>query len=234
MNTYTHKPTCFISGCSGYIGSYIAKILTKQNWQVWGVSRNQENKIKYPEVNWIIGDLLDLPHLQSLLENVAENTVLDAVIHCAGDSPDFSILNLDSHNFDRGVSLNFLSVQKINQCLLKRLHKGSSIIHFGSRVANHGNIGQISYGAAKGILVDYTKVLAAALGPLGITVNLVLPGVHPSQMLGKFKEQIIENAKNESLLNSLTNIEDVANAVLFLLKANSVTGQVFAIESRLI
>ncbi len=228
------KPTCLITGCSGYIGSYIATILTKQNWEVWGVSRNSENAQKYPFINWIFGDLTDLPNLNLILKNLNNETTLDAIIHCAGESPDYSLLNLEANNFEKGVSLNFLSVQKINQFFLKRMNKNSSIIHFGSRVAYQGNIGQISYGAAKGILVDYTKVLAAELGKLGITVNLILPGVHPSQILGKYKNQIMENAKKESLLGRLTNIDDVANAILFLIKARSVTGQVFAIESRLI
>lgn len=234
MSTPNQKPTCLITGCSGYIGSHIATILTKQNWQVWGVSRTQEISLTFPDINWVIGDLTNLSYLELLLQKIDENITFDAIIHCAGVSPDQTIYNLEQGNFELGLSLNFLSVQKINQILLKRMNKNGSIIHFGSRVASHGNPGQIAYGTAKGILADYTKLLSAELGNLNIKVNLILPGVHPSQILGKYKQQIMENAINESLLRCLTNINDVTNAVLFLLKTTSVTGQIFAIESRLI
>jgi 3-oxoacyl-[acyl-carrier protein] reductase len=234
MNLTTKKPTCFITGCSGYIGSHIATILTKQNWQILGVSRNKDMILKFPHINWLIGDLTDLVSIESLLNKIDEGITFDAIIHCAGISPDQTIFNLEPIPFETGLSLNFLSVQKINQHLIKRMNKNSSIIHFGSRIASHGNLGQIAYGTSKGILADYTKLLAAEIGKTNITVNLILPGVHPSQILGQYKNQIIENATNESLLHRLTHIDDVTNAVLYLLQARSVSGQVFAIESRLI
>ena len=114
------------------------------------------------------------------------------------------------------------------------LNQNGSIIHFGSRVSTVGNSGQIAYATAKGILSDYTKRLASELGPKNITVNMILPGVHPSEILGPHRQQIMENAKKSSLLNQLTNIEDVVNAVIFLLNARSVTGQVLSVESRLL
>ena len=234
MQHPTNKRNCLITGCSGYIGSYIAKHLADQNWQIWGISRKNEVALANPTINWIIGDLLDPVKLDEITKSLSKNYSFDAIIHCLGFSPDNTILNLDANQFKQSLISNFSAIQKINSALTTKLSKNSSIIHLGSRVAVVGNPGQIAYGTAKGILIDYTKLLAKELGPQGTTVNLILPGVHPSDILGPHRQQIMDTAKQSSFLQKLTDIEDVVNAVTYLINARSVTGQIFSIESRLV
>ena len=230
----THKPICLITGCSGTIGSYIAQHLISQNWRVWGITRKIENTKMQPEINWLIGDLMDPEKHLEIIKKLTQQGSFDAIIHCLGFSPDYSLLNMEPAHFQQALILNFSSIQKINQALIPYLNRSSTIIHLGSRVAKMGNPGQIAYSTAKGILADYTKILASELGKNDITVNMILPGVHASDMLGANHQQVMENAKKASLLNRLTAIEDVANAVQFLLNARTITGQIFPIESRLI
>jgi 3-oxoacyl-[acyl-carrier protein] reductase len=233
MLTLNQSQTCLISGCSGYIGSAIAKTLISQNWQIWGITRKANTSQLDPKVHWITADLAN-PNSINEISAKFNQVSLDAIIHCLGFSPDHSMQNLSEEDFQIGLTLNFSVIQKLNQCMIPNLKNNGSILHFGSRVGIVGNFGQIAYAAAKGLLIDYTKNLAAELGAKNITVNMILPGVHPSEILGENRKFIMDNAKKASLLNQLTNIEDVVNAVLYLLKARSVTGQIFAIESRLI
>ena len=233
MPSIAQSQTCFITGCSGYIGSTIAKTLISQNWQVWGVTRKSDMARLDPNIHWISADLTNPNSIQEISDRFNQKP-LDAIIHCVGFSPDNAMQNLEEKDFNIGLTLNFSAIQKLNQALVPKLKNNSRVIIFGSRVAFVGNYGQVAYAAAKGLLIDYTKILAAELGTKHITVNMILPGVHPSNILGESRQLVMENAKKASLLNQLTNIEDVVNAVLYLLNARSVTGQVFAIESRLI
>lgn len=234
MEVTNKSPICLISGCSGYIGRHIASHLILQKWQVCGITRQTNSTLLNPQVNWLKADLAHPENWRNLYDFIDTQKSLNAIIHCLGDSPDDSITNLNDIDFQLGMTLNFSSIQKLNQIFIPLLIKNASIIHFGSRIALVGNHGQIAYGTPKGILTDYTKLLAAELGRKNITVNMILPGVHPSEILGAHREKIMENAKHVSLLSQLTNIEDVVNAVEYLLHAHSVTGQTFAIESRLI
>lgn len=234
MQINRSQPICFITGCSGLIGSHLAKHLLSQNWQVWGVTRKHDTALLNPLVNWISADLMITEKIEGIGKSLPSQINFDAIIHCLGFSPDFSLLNLEEKNFQMGMILNFTAIQKLNQALIPKLNKNSSLILFGSRISIIGNQGQIAYATAKGILSDYTKLLASELGKNGITVNMILPGVHPSDILGVNRQLIMENAKKASLLNQLTNIDDVVNAVLYLIKARSVSGQIFAIESRLL
>lgn len=233
MPTLNQSQTCFITGCSGYIGSAIANTLISQNWQVYGVTRKSNSALLDQKVHWITADLNNPNSIQKI-STIFNQISLDAIIHCVGFSPDNTFQNLAEKDFQVGLTLNFSAVQKLNQALIPKLKTNSRILIFGSRVAFVGNYGQVAYAAAKGLLIDYTKILAAELGAKNINVNMILPGVHPSEILGENRQLVMENAKKASLLNQLTNIEDVVNAVLYLLNAKTVTGQVFAIESRLI
>lgn len=217
--------TCLITGAGGYIGQYLIKHLVEHNWSIIGLTTNAKlmssNQIKY-----VYADLNELENIQLTTIN------LDAIIHCAGYSPDFNILKLTDIEFLNSLNINFNGVVKINHLLKNLLKPNSHILHFGSRVSLLGNHGQIAYSTAKGLLVDYTKQLAAELGSIPIKVNTIFPGVHPSNILGKHSETVLKNAQKNSYLNQLTSISDVVNCVDFLLNSNSISGQIFSIESR--
>lgn len=224
------KKTCLITGACGYIGKLITAYLIKENWHIIGTTTSS-NRTSYDQIKYVTLDLLKTHSLESGLQIIAD-TKLDAIIHCAGFSPDFNVLKLTSSEFSKAFNINFNSVVQLNNFLVKQLNKNGHIIHFGSRVALQGNRGQIAYATSKGLLIDYTKQLAISLGNIPIKVNMILPGVHPSKMLGDHAETIIDNAKKNSCLHQLTSINDVINCVSFLLNSETISGQLFSIESR--
>lgn len=96
-----------------------------------------------------------------------------------------------------------------------------------------GKFGQANYTAAKAGLIGLTKTAARELGPRGITVNAVAPGMVLTEMALAAPGEMRERALAESLLQRLAEPVDVARAVLFLLSdsARMITGTVLRVDA---
>ncbi|PCJ61876.1 MAG: hypothetical protein COA79_06160 [Planctomycetota bacterium] len=224
------KKTCLITGAGGYIGQHLTNRLAEENWDITGTI-NSSNHISTEQIHYLNIDLSNIDKIDLLLPELKKKR-FDAIIHCAGYSPDLNILKITEIDLLKALNINYNALVRLNHLLENNINPHGQIIHFGSRVATQGNHGQIAYSVAKGLLIDYTKQLAAHLGNIPIKVNMIIPGVHPSKMLGEYAKTVKENAKKNSYLNQLTSIEDVLNCVLFLLQSKTISGQIFNIESR--
>lgn len=96
-----------------------------------------------------------------------------------------------------------------------------------------GKFGQANYSAAKAGLIGLTKTAARELGPRGITVNAVAPGMVLTEMTLAAPAETRDRALAESLLQKLAEPEDIAQAVLFLLSdaARMITGTVLRVDA---
>ena len=107
------------------------------------------------------------------------------------------------------------------------------IVNISSINGLRGNFGQANYSAAKAGLIGLTKTMARELGPRGVTVNVVAPGMVLTEMTHALPEEIIARAKAECILPEMVKPEDIANAVLFLLSdaARMITGEVLRVSA---
>jgi 3-oxoacyl-[acyl-carrier protein] reductase len=82
-------------------------------------------------------------------------------------------------------------------------------------------------------MIGFTKSLARELGPAGITVNAVAPGMVETDMIGEMSEQDAERIKRRSALRRLAEAQDVAAAVAYLISddARNVTGAVITVDA---
>lgn len=110
-----------------------------------------------------------------------------------------------------------------------RQHKGA-IVNISSMWGQTGGSCEVHYSTAKAALIGLTKALAKEVGPSGIRVNCVAPGVIKTDMLAGFDEQTLAELADEAPLCRLGTPEDIAQAVSFLVsdKAGFITGQVLA------
>ena len=110
-----------------------------------------------------------------------------------------------------------------------REHSGC-IITVSSMWGQVGASCEAAYSATKGAVIALTKALAQELGPSGIRVNCVAPGVIQTDMCANVDAEIMEQLKEETPVGRLGIPEDVAKAMLYLSKADFVTGQVLPVN----
>ena len=90
----------------------------------------------------------------------------------------------------------------------------------------------ISLALPKAAVIGFTKALAKELGPSGITVNAVAPGVVDTEMNGLLDDDTMECLKEETPLGRIGSPEDIAQSILYLASegASFITGQVLSVN----
>ena len=104
---------------------------------------------------------------------------IDCLVSGAGTSRPVAFVDMDDEEWDRLVDINLSSVARIARAVARRMlaHKrGGAIVHISS-IAHANGGANLAYGSAKGAVATLTYGMAAQLGPHGIRVNAVAPGV---------------------------------------------------------
>lgn len=110
--------------------------------------------------------------------------------------------------------------------------KAGCIINISSIWGISGAAMEVAYSAAKGAIIAMTKALAKELGPSGIRVNAIAPGIIKTEMLKGFSDEEIEELRFEIPAKRLGSPEDVADLAVYLAseEAGYITGQVFTVD----
>ena len=110
---------------------------------------------------------------------------------------------------------------------------GGRIVNVASIVAFTGYSGLSVYGATKASMIGFTRSLAREVGRMGVNVNAVAPGFLDTEMTQGLADDERAKVARRSALKRLAAVEDVADAVEFLLsdKAASITGTVLTVDA---
>lgn len=130
--------------------------------------------------------------------------------------------------FDVNVKGIFNCVNAAMPAFLQK-HSGS-IVTVSSMWGQVGASCEAAYSATKGAVIALTKALAQELGPSGVRVNCVAPGVILTDMCAGIDPEILENMAGENPIGRNGKPEDVAQAIAYLADAQFVTGQVLAVN----
>ncbi len=131
---------------------------------------------------------------------------------------------------DVNLSGAVIAAREVSRIMISQ-HRGR-IINIGSVWGRVGASCEVAYSATKAAMEGLTRALAKELGPSGITVNCVEPGVIATDMNACFDEETLQALCDETPLCRIGASEDVANAVCFLASeaADFVTGQVLGVD----
>ncbi len=130
--------------------------------------------------------------------------------------------------FDVNVHGCYRCIVQALPSMLQR-HQGC-IINLSSMWGQVGASCEVCYSAAKGAVIAMTKALAKELGPSGIRVNAIAPGVIQTDMTSVLGADTLDQLREETPLQRLGTPEDVVQAMVYLTQADFVTGQVFGVS----
>ena len=94
----------------------------------------------------------------------------------------------------------------------------------------------MAYSASKAAIIGFSKALAKEVGPSGIRVNVIAPGVIKTDMNSNLTDEDLKALKEETPLEGIGNPEDVANTALFLAENTSafITGEVINVNGGIV
>lgn len=165
---------------------------------------------------------------------VARFGSLDVLVSCIGRSSFGLTVEMEEALFQQELQTNvvgnFLLAQAVARVMIEQ-NAGGRIILFSSGAGSSARRGGVSHCSSKAAVNMLTKVLALELGPHGITVNAIAPGLVPKP--GQVSSERYRDAVRESIpLGRLGSPEDVAGAVAFLASPDAawITGEVLQVN----
>ncbi|MFB6164575.1 MAG: SDR family NAD(P)-dependent oxidoreductase [Haloarculaceae archaeon] len=185
-------------------------------------------------------DVRDADAFDAVIAAAADDYGLDIVLNNAGVSHDrMAFADVPDDERDRVLDVNVKGVWNGCQAAVPHLtEQGSGAIVNTASLAGVIGAPQLSaYSLSKGAVVNFTRTLAAEVGPDGVRANAVCPGVTDTPMPRKGQtaeewEQRKESMSRHYPLKRLGEPEDVANAMLFLAseEADWITGQALVVD----
>ncbi len=159
---------------------------------------------------------------------------VDVLVNNAGISEIGLFDTLSDEKWREIIDTNLSSAVYFSREISKKMiaEKSGCIINIGSVWGNYGASCEVAYSASKAGLRGLTKALARELGPSGIRVNCVEPGVIETEMNAHFDEEAMKELKSSSALGRIGMPEDVAEAVCFLCSdaAGFITAQILGVD----
>lgn len=243
MNSLTGK-TALVTGASRGIGRATASALAAAGAQVlvhYGSGEKEATAVVDEirraggKAEKIAGDLRspDGPHQLAERVRAIIGGRLDVLVANAGIAKAAAIEDTTVEDFDALFAVNVRAPFFLVQQLLPALCKGSSIVLLSS-LAAHASVGTLSaYSATKGAIDTLVKHWASALGPRGIRVNAVAPGVVETEMSSFTRTDAGREATlGMQALQRLAQPEDIASAVAFLAsdQARWITGDTLRVD----
>ena len=183
----------------------------------------------------IAPELSSLEAVREAFKEVAEKFGrIDILVNNAGVSESTPLSNYTEETFNKVMDLNVKGVfNPIRAASEYMIDQGSGVIlNTSSMVSVYGQPGGVAYPTSKFAVNGMTLSLARELGPKGIRVNAVAPGITETDMMKAVPKDVIVPLIQQIPLRRLGQPEDIANAFVFLAseEASYITGVVLQVD----
>jgi len=227
--------TVLITGASGGIGSAIARIFVENGYRVALNYLKSEDAARALEQELgkntfaVQADVSDSSQVKIMFSSIQKRYGgVDVLINNAGISEFSLFTDLTDEQWRRMFAVH---VDGSFYCCREALphmisQKSGAIINISSIWGITGGSCEVHYSAAKAAVIGLTKALAKEVGPSGITVNCIAPGLIDTKMNRELSDEDIASLLDETPLQKLGTPLDVAKTALFLARSEFMTGQV--------
>ncbi|MCI5928754.1 MAG: 3-oxoacyl-ACP reductase FabG [Pseudoflavonifractor capillosus] len=242
------QKTALITGASRGIGAATARRLARAGYAVAvnycssedrALALVEELRAEGHTAMAVRADVSDPEQVQAMVDNVLDKFCqLDILVCNAGRSWVGLLGDMTVAEWRELLSVNLDSVFYCCKAVLPHMihRKKGKIITVSSMWGQVGASCEAAYSASKAGVIGLTKALAKELGPSGIAVNCVAPGVIDTEMNKNLTDEDLDALREETPLERIGKAEDVAESVLFLASegADFITGQVLCPNGGLI
>ncbi len=231
--------TALITGGSRGIGAAIVRALTAKGWRVaFCYKSSQQAAEQLSRETGAIPlpcDVTDSAQVRAMTEAALRQlSHIDLLVNNAGVAWQGLLTDMTDDDWrtvlDTSLTAAFFTCRALLPGMVSR--QSGRIINIASIWGRVGASCEAAYSAAKAGLIGLTKALAKEVGPSGITVNCLCPGVIRTDMLSCYTEGDLAALADETPLGRLGTPEDVAAAVCWLADeaAAFVTGQIIGVD----
>ena len=179
-------------------------------------------------------DAADIDSSHTAVQSVLrEFSHIDILVNNAGISLIKPFLDTTAEEWRRMTDVNLTGVFNVTKAVALAMvsRKSGAVVNVSSVWGVHGASCEVVYSAAKAGVIGFTKALAKELGPSGITVNAVAPGVIDSPMnSAHLDDEELRELAEETPLCRLGQPAEVAKAVRSLAENRFITGQILGVD----
>ena len=232
-----------VTGGSRGLGLGIAQRLAAAGYRVIAVAR-KKSKVAAAEavnggqgsiqfVSFDLGKIEEIPNFVRDLRK--EFGPLFGLVNNAAVGHGGALALMHNTQIEELVRVNTLSPIMLTKYIVRNMIADGAgrIVNVASIVGFTGYSGLSAYAATKASMIGFTRSLAREVGRLGVTVNAVAPGFLATEMTHSLGDEQREQIVRRTALRRLTEVEDVANAVEYLLgdKARNISGTVLTVDA---
>ena len=231
--------TVLITGASGEIGAAAAKLFSQNGYAV-AVNYFQNKQSADEVVDCILrnggkaasykADVADKTAVDEMVSKInKELGNIDVLINNAAVSDRQMLCDVSPEKWQRIFDVNVTGVFNCCRAVMDSMveHKCGNIINVSSMWGIVGASCEVAYSATKAAVIGFTKALAKELGPSGIRVNCVSPGLINTKMNAEVDKEALDGIAEETPLMRMGTPLEVAHAMLYLASENAafITGE---------
>jgi 3-oxoacyl-[acyl-carrier protein] reductase len=235
-----------VTGGSRGLGLGIVRQLINAGYRVIAVARKSNKQLqalitetanaKPDALHFIAFDLGNIEAIPALISKIRkEFGPIYGLVNNAAIGSEGLLAIMHNAQIEELIRVNTVSPIVLTKYAVRSMlsEGGGRIVNIASIIGFTGFSGLSVYGATKASIIGFTRSLAREVGRRGVNVNAVAPGFIETDMTQSLDSEQRSRVAQRSALRRLPDIDDVANAVEFLLgdKAKNITGTVLTVDA---
>jgi len=237
-----------ITGGSRGIGAACVRLFARSGYAVVFIANRNTEKAhcltdelqrEGCDVSFRLCDLSDGAQTAAVVGDILRTyRRFDALVNCAGIAQIGLFTDMTDAEWDHLFAVNVRSVFSVTKAVLPGMisRQQGAVVNVSSMWGEVGASCEVAYSATKAAIIGMTKALAKEVGPSGVRVNCVTPGVIDTDMNAQLTDEDRAALSDETPLGRIGSPDEVAKAILFLCsgEASFITGQILGVSGGLV